>query len=254
MNKLMAFLLMIALLAGAVACASPGASPIVSLSPSTQPNPPSSAASTSTSSALPPETPALASVGKDQQDIIDKITADLKQQGVPITSVQIVSDNRWTIPIMVEFVLKRSSESNAEISNGAMYASLISRAVNLAQKQGLIVGAVGMTSTDSQGKILSKDITRIKNKEDIPAEFDPPLKMDDQSVAPSLKQNISLDGLTINQVEVSEDQFGHRRTAFRMQTPDADTANKILGNIIGTVRTKILELNKNPGTQIAFTG
>lgn len=248
------YLLVASVLVLASACASPGISPNATATQTVKSNPSSVAVSTPPPTSMPVPTPILASIGPDQQAIIDAITAELKQEGVPIVSVNAIDDSRWdpAIPVVIEYVLRQTPTDPGQMSDDGTYAQLVRRAVNLAQKQGLNAAAVSLVRIDGQDKIISRDVNKLVDKANISAQFDPPLKLSDAAVTELLQKDIMLEQITINKIDVHEDSMGYRQVVFSLEAPDIETANAQISNVVGTVRQKIDELNSNQGTQIPY--
>ena len=106
-----------------------------------------------------------------QQQIIDEITNELKLQGVPLTSAQIINDSIWSPPLAVDFTLQSSSNDNKIAPNDPLYESEINHEVNMAQLRGLNLGAFNITINNSKGNIILKVISRFHDKEAFSNEF-----------------------------------------------------------------------------------
>jgi hypothetical protein len=252
MKKLPLFLIIIIVLVAAAACASPEASPHASATSSGKTIPTSVAASTTPPAALPAPTPILASITPDQQAIIDAITAELKQQGVPIVSANAIDDSGWNpaIPVVIEYVLRQTTNTPGQVPDNPFSAQLVGRSVNMAQRQGLNASAVSVAVVDGQGKVISRGINKLVDKADISDQFDPPLKLTDAAVSELLQKATVLEKITINKIDVHEDIMGYRQAVFNLQAPDVETANAKISGVVGAVRQTIDELNLNQGTQI----
>lgn len=186
-----------------------------------------------------------------QEEIVEDLTARLIEQGVPIKSVKITSTSGTPfetidIPIAIEFVLQRSSSESDRI---ALHKHSILREVDLTQKLGLEVGVITVVVVNTQGELISQG--SVVTREDITSEFDPPHKLDNDSVAALLRQELDLCGMSLEKLDVYLDRHDLRWAAFDVEVPDIETANAALGTFMWKIRTTVEALNANQGTKVA---
>jgi hypothetical protein len=245
-----AFILLTAglILIGFTAC-SPTVIP--ALSPTDSPQNTTATVSPAPSNAALNEPPTPAIIGADQQAIVDEITATLKQQRVPIKSAQVISFNKISPPLVVDFVILDSGADNEAKGALSIGSNLIYSAVTLARKRGLVAGGVGITYVDAGNNVLAKQINRLKSPEELTPEFDPPFKLTYSEVMDLFMPKISLFGLTFKGLEVSPAPDGLRTVTVSLESPDIQTANNGISKFIGDSRAQIYELNRSSGAQIA---
>ena len=190
--------------------------------------------------------------GVNQQDIVNDLASSLKQQGIPVKSIRIISDGRWDPPIVVECVLQSSSENDKGTPDDPIYSNLISRAVNLAQERGLDAGAVGVIFVNAQGELMSWEIQALRGDEDISSQFIQPHKLSNEAVATLLSQKFPVTEMSLNELDITLDSDGIRWVNIDLLVPDIETANTDLSYLMLEIRTIIEGLNLERGAQIAI--
>ena len=194
---------------------------------------------------------ALTQYNKSQQDIVNGIVEDLKQKGVPIKSVKLDSKDELYPPIIVDFVIQSRSTNDKTAPGEVIYINLIGRAVNLAQRQGLNVGGIGFTFVNIHGDKLCWGFEPVKDTKQIMTDFDYPLIIDDETVSVLLNSDISFSDISLDKLDISQDEYGLRESFFELRVADIETANKDLPNLIDTIGVNISSLNTNQKTQIS---
>lgn len=186
----------------------------------------------------------------NQQGIIDTITNDLKQQGVPIVSVQVIDFAKANPPLALEYTLVTMDKSGTP--DDPIYVNLINHAVNLAQRRGLNIGDIETIFIDSNGKTLTQSGNIIMKLESISSDFDPPYKISDEVVSRLLNTNISSNRMSLLKVDVSQGTDGLRNTTFNLQVPDISIANAEISSFMRDTNQNINNLNLQSGAQIAI--
>jgi hypothetical protein len=189
--------------------------------------------------------------GNNQQDIVNNLMASMLEQGVPIRSIQIMSDDRWNPPIIVAYVLQSPSEGGKASDSDPIYSMLAERAVNLAQRYGLKIGAIGETWVNSEGKVLSSVISAVVEKASISPQFDPPHALDDNTVAALIKYNLPLYGMSLDKIDTFLDTDNIRWATIELSVSNIEIANVSLPGFIGNTRAAIVKLNSTEKVQIA---
>lgn len=187
-----------------------------------------------------------------QQDIVNDLMSSLEQQGIPVKSVQIISDEEWNPPIVIECVLQSSSESDKGTPDDPIYSNLVSRTVNLAQKCGLEAKAVSIIFINARGELLSWETLALREEEDVTSQFDQPHKLSNDAVATLLSQKFPLTEVSLNKLDITLDSDGIRWANIDLLVPDIETANTDLSYFMLEIRTIIEELNLEQGAQIAI--
>ena len=199
---------------------------------------------TSTPTPASTPTPTALPVDPGQQAILDQLLSGLKQQGIPVESVKLVSFSKVNPPFAVEFTLLRGDG----VGGMAWDRHAVLRAGYSAPGLGLNVGAVRIEWVDSEGKV-TKSGTGIKTP--VPPGFAPPFSMTDGAVRDALKQSYDLGKITLVNLEVSPDMDGSRRVTFYIRAQDVAAANTSLPLAVSKLGVAVGALNSAWGAQIA---
>jgi hypothetical protein len=187
-----------------------------------------------------------------QQEIIDELMLNLKEQGVPIKSIEIVSDDRWAPPVVIDCVLQSSTESGKTSPEDPIYHMLVERAVNLAQTQGLIVGATGITFVDSDGNVFSWIISAVKEIENINLEFKQG-EVGNDTVATLIRQDLSLNGMILDNLEVVSDNNNFRWVKLDISVPDIEIANVGIKSFMDNFKAILTNLITKENAEVAVS-
>jgi hypothetical protein len=187
---------------------------------------------------------------ENQQKIIDGIMNRLLQSGVPIQSVQLISDDRWETPIVATYVLRSSSINDKILPCDIAYTMQVERAIDLAQKQGLKVGAVGSTRINSKGLVLESAIRATKEIENITLQFDSPNVKDNKVLGDSLLQTLSSNGLSLNKLNIYLDTEGIRWATTELVVPDTTNIDIDIPNIISKILSMVYQYNSDKDAKI----
>jgi len=188
-------------------------------------------------------------ISEDQQQIVDEITQNLLQQGVPVVSSQIKVDSDWNPSVLVEYTLQSSSENDKVSSDDPIYSNIIGHEVNFAQLRGLNVGAIGVVIINSQAKVIVRNIRKVTDKEFLSTTMKPSEMNSDELAA--LLENVPAFGMYLDKVVVSQIEDGTFKSTFNIKAADVDAANSGMPGFMEALRSNIMELNRANGAQIS---
>jgi hypothetical protein len=186
-----------------------------------------------------------------QQTILTGFTTNLKNDGVPITSAEIKMDSKWDPPNVLTCIIQSSSHNDQVSPDDPIYLNLTGHSANLANQQGLNIGAVETVLINTNGKVIDDVFHAMNTSNEITPGFSQPSSMANDTVD-SLLENVPLNGLTLNSINVSLTEDGQHITAFRLQDPDVTTANVDCVNVVNNISTLINQLNQNQGSHVAI--
>lgn len=186
-----------------------------------------------------------------QQTILTEFTTNLKDDGVPVTSAEIKTDSKWDPPNVLTCIIQSSSLDEQVSPDDPIYLNLTGHEANLANQQGLNIGAIETVLINTNGKIIDDVFHAVNTSDEITPGFNQPSSMTNDAVNSSL-ENAPLDGLTINSINVSPTEDGQHRTTFNLQDPDVTAANVDCVNVVNNISTFITNLNQNQGSHIAI--
>jgi hypothetical protein len=185
-----------------------------------------------------------------QEHLLNDITTSLTKQGVPIKLVQIIDDERWNPPITLAYNFEVSNAENKAFCNMPIYSMMTKRAINMAQKKGLQIGAISETFVTPEGKKLSWAIKKVKTE--VSGDFDLPHILDNDTIVTKLIGIIPFPGINIARLDVSLDNGDIRWTKINLQVIDIATANTLISDFIVDINKKIAGLNATEKAQIAI--
>jgi hypothetical protein len=192
-------------------------------------------------------------VSQHDKELISDLTDYLKQQGVPLISVEAVGDDSgWHPPIVLEFRIRSLKEGDEGIQEKVIYTNLIGRAANLAHRRGLGIGAFSEIWVDSRGEEDRTGTGAVLDLKEIDSLFDPPQELDNDTAATLLRQNLYLHGMTLEKLDVSLDSYDYRWVTFNLRMSDMETANNVFPSFLSDVRVTIRDLNAGQNTKITI--
>jgi hypothetical protein len=185
----------------------------------------------------------------NQQGIVDNIMLSLQQRGVPIKSIKIVTDDRWNPPFVVTYVLE--GEDDGTPLNTPDHMMLTWRALNIAQSRGLDIGAIGQTTVNHEGKILSNSVAAVMEVDEALPRFEPPFIQENASIVSRLSNTLSsLPEMSVVNIAPSSDINGMRWITFEFSVPATENANMSLTNVLNLVKMSILDSNSKDAAKI----
>lgn len=165
-----------------------------------------------------------------QDAVLADLTARLKQQGVPIVSVSLVSRIPFTVGIVVQ-----SSGRDLASPDDPIYQHIVVREATLAQQRGYKVDLVQITVIDNQGKVIISG--KVIIPENTIATSLTAEALDNPTVASLLRQELSTYGMSIHSIDVSSDSSGVQQAIIDLQARDLQQANSALPMFMFGVRT-----------------
>jgi len=169
--------------------------------------------------------------------------------GVPAKYVQIISDDDWDPPIVIEFILRSASKSDEVAPDDVIHLNIIAHAVNLAHNRGLNVGGFNVTIINTEGNEITS-VTETTDVEITP-ELVPPRKLENNAVSNLLNQEFPLHGMSLDNLDVSLDSEGIRWVTFELSVPNIETANAKLSDFMLKLFPAMVKMNLERDTQVA---
>ncbi len=186
------------------------------------------------------------------QNIVDQLTVELRDAGLPIQSVRTVSFSEVTPPVVLEFTFGSASLTGDLVPGDIININTIGRRVNLAQREGLNVGGVGYQIVDAKGTTLARGIQALKSHVKLPSDFDQPSNLDDDAVNSLVRASTSIAGFNIDAIQVSRDKFGLRGVTIQVDTMDPPWFMGQVNIFVPKLRGEIDALNRSQGAQISY--
>lgn len=180
-----------------------------------------------------------------QQQIVDGIVSDLKQQVIIILSTRFVDFAGVDPPVELEFTLQSNSNDFKGAPDDAINIPLVERAASLAQLKGLDIGAIGVVFINQQGQQISAQVSRAVK----PQLNNGPSSLDDVTLFNLLKQQIYLPAPSTVNIKIFQDYYGLREASFDIQVPDLPTANSDIA-IVSKIIKAVENLNSTQNAQI----
>ena len=186
----------------------------------------------------------------NQQSIVNSMAIDLKSQGVPIRSIETITDSRWNPSSVVRCVLQSSSTGDRVMPDDVTNSSLIYRVANLARQRGLNIGAVKTTIVNVNGVTILDNVKKVKPVEWL-SRIDPPSILDDNTTEALLTGNTAPCGLSIKDIRVVRGDDSLRKAFFDLETPTIQTANYGIVKFMSSIMTEMAALNRSQNTQVS---
>lgn len=205
-------------------------------------------------SSPPVATPAETSVpplkpAAGQQIIIDNVMADLKQHGVPVQSARLISFNEINPPIVLEFTLQSTGDGTGGASEDPINFNLVYRTANLAQREGLNIGGIGIILIDNRGKQIMSGISAVTDINDLPPEDYILYTLDAVKLADLLRQQVFLNAPSTVDIQVNQGIDDLREVMFDINVKDIQAANDNI-RIVGAISRAVHDLNNDQDARI----
>ncbi|MDO8717004.1 MAG: hypothetical protein Q7J73_09415 [Dehalococcoidales bacterium] len=187
---------------------------------------------------------------QDQVAIFNDVTNRLLKDGIPIASSQIVNDSMWSPSLVAEYTLQSKSQNNIVDPDDPIYSNIVGREVNLAVRRGLNAGAYRIILININGKVISNVTLAVIKDLEWPNSVGNTvtLKTDEISAFvadfPSFGVNRSF--------SIYVNREGLIKVKFDLQAQDIQAANSSIPNIIQETTSRIFQLNKEKGANIAI--
>jgi hypothetical protein len=188
-----------------------------------------------------------------QQQIVNEITERLQKQSIPVTLAQIVYDKSTNVPYpmnILDITLKSSSDNDKVAPNDGIFSNIVGHEVKLAQKRGLTAEATRVTIVNTKGDVLISVILSLTNRNESPSNYDKKSILGTDKTT-TLLNTIDTGKMAIHQAKVSMDEDGLLSCNLDIVTPDIDTTNSNIRDLIENTQNTILDLNTNHGASIA---
>lgn len=181
-----------------------------------------------------------------QDDIVSDLVTRLKEQGVPVKSAEITS----RIPFRVKFVLQSASESQVVAPNDPLFEHAVQREVTLAHRRNNTrFNTVKVVIVNKQGKTIYRSDVPVRT---IGEEAFSPSELDDVATAELIRKEITLYGMSLEELEVSSNAHRIQTVNVDLSVPDIQTANKAIPKVMPDLGMGLKELNVERGAQIAI--
>jgi hypothetical protein len=188
--------------------------------------------------------------GQAQQGLLDDVAARLTQDGVPVKSYQLGKDVTFTPPLVAQFTLQGSSENNKFTPDDPIFTNMVGHEVNLAKRRGLDIGAFRVTFVNTGGEVLVVETRAPMEDAEWPGGFDKPSTLSAGEVS-TLLGDLPSFGMSRQGVKVSLNREGLKTVAFDLEVPTIDEANLNLSNMVVGTRSRLNDMNRQQGSQIA---
>jgi hypothetical protein len=186
-----------------------------------------------------------------QQSILDKLIINLKNEGLPVISVQVNNDSRWNSSDVIAVILHSSSQNQKVAPEDPIYLNLVGHEANLAKQQGLDIGAIHTTLLNASGDVIYDAFVATNNSDQIAAGFNQSSIVTNDAID-ILLNNSSFNGMAVNNISSSSTDDGQHLAIFSLQDQDLATANVDCLNVLDNIRASIANLNNIQGSQIAI--
>jgi hypothetical protein len=181
-----------------------------------------------------------------QIHIVQDAIESLQEEGIPVSFHKISKDSSYKIPFVVECILNSSSKTDQVTCDDPIYFSKVIREINLAQKKGLLIGAVGLSVINAKGELLFEIITAAESNVLVEPSATASLKSAD--ISNLVTQDSILRGMQLGKVEINtKDGFAH--CILDLNVTDIYTANEAIPYFMIDVHNVMTDLN-NSGAQI----
>jgi hypothetical protein len=189
-------------------------------------------------------------INSDQQIILDQFTTNLKNEGVPVKSVQIDNDSNWNPADVISVKLQSTSQNSKVSPEDPIYLNLVGHEANLAKQQGLIIGAIHTILLNNNGGIIYDVYTATNNSDQIALGFSQSSVMSNEAIESSFK-NFSFSGITGNAVNVTSTEDGQHLAVFNMIDQNLATADIDCKSVVNNIGASITNLNLSQESHIA---
>lgn len=193
----------------------------------------------------------LAATNLNQQAIIDDIMLSFKNYSIPVQSIKIESDKRWNPPFVVSCNLQSSSQDGDIAASDPIFLNIVGHEINWAKEKGLKVGAIHEIVLNTAGKTIINEFQATNELNEIASGFNQPSTKDNNAVN-SLLSNIQFQGVVLDDINITLTDDGQHRAVFNLRTSSITIMNTDFAKVVKNIRTVIVDLNQNQGSQIAI--
>jgi hypothetical protein len=174
---------------------------------------------------------------KAQRDVVGYLEERLKQQDVPVISIEIVQE----LPVQLEITIQSMRDEDTGVSENPINLSILDREIFLAYQQGYFVERYTRISLNKQGEEVAKSETRVKLVDQLLLDTSPS-RNTDAVTEDYANEMINLYGMTAtNQAITSEN--GMQFLTLELSVPSIDDANQMLPAFMHSLRPSIENIN-----------
>lgn len=190
----------------------------------------------------------LAAQVNAQNQSADDLAQRLKQQGVPVKSVSIVS----RVPLSIEITLQSSSNSKAATLDDEWFILLARREATLAYRFGMRIDSYQLRVLNAKGeKIWWVQVYLHPNDLSQKLGMSPPSKVDNATAKRLVTERLQLAGMTLDTLDITLDTIQGSTgqiLLIQLSVPDLDAANRSLPLFMDSLRRMLDTINSEQGT------
>ena len=187
----------------------------------------------------------------EQHELVREILEVLIQNKVPIIKTGTNTSNEVEPSTMLTFTLQSRSDNEKLAPDDMLFVNVISRKVNLAQRDGLVIGGIEFVIVNTHKEIINKGIESIHDVSAITHEYDSPLKLNNDSVTSLLNSKVVFPEIVLEDVTISIDEYGLRQVVLACRIAELSQGALDTTDAINSLRQVIMSMNKDDNAQIS---
>lgn len=180
-----------------------------------------------------------------QNDQILELRARLEMQQVPIKEIFISNQS----PLQVVVRIQSASSGAQGTPNDPLFSAIVQREILASFRRGFEIQAYRVEVMNTDGQTIGGMDVPID--ENLAKEQVIPSEMDDSLIAQTIREQLPVGDLSLQQLEVSKDEDGAHVLFVELVAPDIEIANKEIPELMNSLSRQVEKLRNVNGLRLA---